>query len=278
LLRDVGNLTVVGVMRFDNADLDNLEANGLLEDVVLHELGHILGFGTLWNDFGLLQNPSLPSNDGADTHFSGPLAIAAFDVVGGTNFTGGSKVPVENRQGGPGSQDSHWRESVFDSELLTGFLDAGANPLSAVTAESMADMTYVVNAAAADAYVLPPGAAPPAAQAATVTRLDLIDDIWRTARSDRRHLAWAAVPRGQGGKSSHCCQPVMEYTPKRQLCIGERGAFTRSFVTMGWMGLHSLELSKWQTRTKAETLRGNVAWSTLFTKTKRRVARGTLAR
>ena len=53
------------------------------------------------------------------------------DRLGGSSYTGGASVPVENTQGGQGTQDSHWRETIFVAELMTGFLDAGVtNPLS----------------------------------------------------------------------------------------------------------------------------------------------------
>lgn len=48
-LRNTGTLLpYVGLMRFDIADLSNLEASGELADVVLHEMGHVLGYGVLW--------------------------------------------------------------------------------------------------------------------------------------------------------------------------------------------------------------------------------------
>lgn len=157
-LRDADMLTVVGVMRFDTDDLPRLETDGRLLDVVIHEIGHVLGVGSLWDDFGFLVNPSLPGNEGADTHFTGPRGIAAFDAAGGSSFSPGSKVPVENTQGGAGTRDSHWRESVFETELMTGFVD-GVNPLSAVTVESLGDLGYIVNANLADPYSLPGTAA-----------------------------------------------------------------------------------------------------------------------
>ena len=46
--------------------------------VSLHEIGHVLGFGTIWNDFGFRQD-----YPGDDPHFNGPLAIAAFNAAGG---------------------------------------------------------------------------------------------------------------------------------------------------------------------------------------------------
>jgi hypothetical protein len=70
---------------------------------------------------------------------------------------------VENT-GGPGTRDSHWRETVHNAELMTGWIEGGgvANPLSEITIASMADMGYLVDMTAADPYVLfnPLGAPP----------------------------------------------------------------------------------------------------------------------
>lgn len=151
-IRNPGNLPIVGRMRFDTDDLANLEANGQLDEVILHEMGHVLGFGSLWETFGYLKNPSLPDPGGEDTHFDGPRAIEAFDEMGGTSYTGGAKVPVENTQGGVGTRDAHWRESVFAHELMTGFLDPGVNPLSRLSVASMWDLAYTVNLAGSDSY------------------------------------------------------------------------------------------------------------------------------
>ncbi len=150
----VGELPGVGIMNFDAEDLAFLAQNDLLGVVVLHEMGHVLGLGSLWSDMGLLADPSLPAANGADPHFTGNAALAAFDAAGGTTYPG-PKVPVENT-GGPGSADAHWRETVFDHELMTGFIDFGSDPLSAVSAASLADQGYEVDEAESDPYLLGP--------------------------------------------------------------------------------------------------------------------------
>ena len=71
-------------------------------------------------------------------------------VVGGS----GESVPVANT-GGPGTADGHWRESVFDNELMTGYLDSGDNPLSAITVGSLGDIGYGVDLDASDPYGTP---------------------------------------------------------------------------------------------------------------------------
>jgi hypothetical protein len=176
--RTAGNLSLLGGMRFDTADLDNIEIQGLLDDVILHELGHVIGVGTLWSTFGFLQDPSNTSGPIVDTHFNGPDAIAAFDAIGGTSYTGGAKVPVENdnTEFGNGSLNGHWRESVFANELMTPRINGGSNPLSIVTAESLDDMGYTIDPSAADPYsqTFTLRAAPQAAGFS----IDLHDDIW----------------------------------------------------------------------------------------------------
>ena len=157
-----------GSMKFDVDDIAAMAEDGILEEVILHEMGHVLGIGTLWGDLGLLQNPSLGTDEEVDTHFPGSLTIEAFDNAGGADYTG-EKVPVENcanRHRGAetcgdsrGSDDGHWRESVLDHELMTPFLGSGASPLSAITIQSLADMGYTVDVSEAEAYQLPDSAA-----------------------------------------------------------------------------------------------------------------------
>jgi hypothetical protein len=172
-------LTVVGVTQFDIFDLDFLESIGLLDDVILHEIAHVLGFGSLWSEepFDFLQNPSFPNNPGADTHFNGPNAVAAFDDLPGgpwippTSAT--SKVPVENTEGGSGVRDSHWRESTFVTELMTGFIGTDSNPMSTVTIESLRDLGYEVDITQADPYSLEGENGQPALQPGFL----LLDDV-----------------------------------------------------------------------------------------------------
>ncbi len=137
-------------MRFDVADLDALEQAGFLDEVIVHEMGHVLGIGTIWSTLDLLQGAGTD-----DPYFTGAAALQAFLDVGGAVYAG-NPVPVANT-GGAGTRDAHWRESVFDNELMTGFLNGGvANPLSVVSIASLEDLGYVVDLGAADAYALPP--------------------------------------------------------------------------------------------------------------------------
>ena len=181
VIRSGTNFPALGGIFFDSADIDRLETDGNLDDVVLHEMGHVLGFGTLWPNAGFLQDPSDTSQGGvgdADTYFTGPRALVVFDSLGGAGYIG-NKVPVENDTStfGPGSLDGHWREGVMDTELMTPLLDAGVtNELSALTIASQEDLGYQVNTGGADGYVVP---GPPALVAGTRRLIDLRGDVWR---------------------------------------------------------------------------------------------------
>ncbi|MEO8451124.1 MAG: leishmanolysin-related zinc metalloendopeptidase [Gemmatimonadota bacterium] len=145
-IRDDNGLTVMGRMRFDTDDLASLESSGLLNTVILHEMGHVLGIGSLWD----LEGIDLLRQAGtADPFFVGGTATAAF-LAAVPAFTG-SIVPVEG-SGGSGTRDSHWRETVLRNELMTGFVNQGANPLSAITIGSLRDEGYLVNDAVADDF------------------------------------------------------------------------------------------------------------------------------
>ncbi|HEX9270914.1 MAG TPA: leishmanolysin-related zinc metalloendopeptidase [Candidatus Binatia bacterium] len=139
-------LPAKGIMSFDSADLAQMQANGTLLDVITHEMGHVIGIGTIWTSKGLLvgANTSNPT-------FKGTNAKKEYGILKGT---GPVAVPVENT-GGPGTKNSHWRESVFKNELMSGFIAGQNNPLSKLTAANLKDLGYVVDMNAAEAYTLP---------------------------------------------------------------------------------------------------------------------------
>ena len=161
---------VLGAMVFDRADVGSLAGSGDLSETALHEIAHVLGFGLASNWDGLVRD-SVPGIPGADPHFAGAGAIAAFDAAGGTGYTGG-KVPVTD-------DGAHWRESVLGLELMTPAIRSGVlDPLSAITIRALADMGYQVNTGLAQSFVL---ASPDAAVAVAdeARTINLGDDVYR---------------------------------------------------------------------------------------------------
>lgn len=135
-----------GLMRFDSADVAGLMLDGRFVQVVEHEMAHVLGVGTMWSSMSLISGSGT-----SDPRFTGSNAVTEWHALGGTG-----DVPVE-AAGGSGTAEAHWRESVFVSELMTGWLNWGTNPISRLTIASLADLGYQVDLSQADGYTLPSG-------------------------------------------------------------------------------------------------------------------------
>ncbi len=144
VFREGSFLPARGIMEFDSADIEFLEAEGQLDEVILHEMAHVIGFGTIWRDLDLLTDVLSPNS-----RIVGARATAEYNEIFGVSESG---IPVEAKREGPGTALSHWDDDLFGNELMTGFIALEENPLSRITAASMGDLGYEVNVDAADAY------------------------------------------------------------------------------------------------------------------------------
>ena len=173
LLRPQGSrdefLTITGFMEFDVDDIPTMIEQGLWNTVIMHEMGHVIGMlDFVWSRKNLVRNKFTPQwsfvGQTAMEEFGklqDPCANATIAQLFGVAPTtgraaagGGVPVPIEDNFG-PGTQGSHWRESVFGNEMMTGFVDQGLNPLSRVTGGALKDIGYTVNLDACDPYTLP---------------------------------------------------------------------------------------------------------------------------
>ena len=140
-------LAAEGDMRFDTADLAALENNGSLESVILHEMAHVLGFGTLWQLNGVYTAGS--------GQYTGANALSYWQTEFGQSNA--SYIPIE-LGGGEGTAGGHWNEvnngaaltGITDTnntdmryELMTGWLNTPTF-VSDMTIASFADIGYEV--------------------------------------------------------------------------------------------------------------------------------------
>lgn len=147
-----------GDMIFDTADTAALVGAGLFDEVILHEMGHVLGIGVLWSsaDVGF---PGRQEHYIFGTgQYTGPAGLAAYNAEFGQS---GTYVPVE-LGGGSGTANAHWNEvnngvattgllsnlqpGPFNDmryELMTGWLN-GPLFMSSLTSQSMVDLGYTV--------------------------------------------------------------------------------------------------------------------------------------
>lgn len=145
-LRTADRLPVSGAMRFDTYDLALLDQRGWFDEVIVHEMGHVLGIGTLWNYFrALRQGPVV------DYAYVGKFGNIHWNAEGGEGL-----LPIAN-VGAAGSIGSHWRESVMRNELMTPSINIGENPLSRISAAGMRDLGYGVGIVG-EQYALDKGA------------------------------------------------------------------------------------------------------------------------
>jgi len=141
-------LPAKGKMIFDTADLAEMEKRGTLVDVITHEMGHVLGIGTLWKMKGLIAGSGT-----ATPTFTGANASREYATLTGNPA---ELLPLEE-SGGPGTAEGHWDEETFRNELMSGFISSPNNPLSRMTVASLQDLGYVVDMNAAEPYGLPFG-------------------------------------------------------------------------------------------------------------------------
>jgi Leishmanolysin len=164
-------LTVYGIMFFDVADLADIADAGVLDEVIVHEMGHVIGIGSLWDapaipETGFAGRNLLQQENTSNPIFVGVRANVGYQQLGGTQF-----VPVEG-DFGPGTALGHWDEDTFGNELMTGFISfTGPSPLSDVTAGSLRDLGYVARAQG-EPYTLPTPEAAAAVISAQIGRLE----------------------------------------------------------------------------------------------------------
>ena len=122
-----------GFVDFDVNDLDSLEESDLLFSVLLHEVAHVMGLGTLWEANGVYVDDS--------GEYLGASGLAAyqeeFDPLA-------AFVPVE-LDFGPGTANAHWDENWAggSAALMTGIFE-GPTFTSNTTIASFTDLGYLV--------------------------------------------------------------------------------------------------------------------------------------
>ena len=100
----------------------------------------LTGIGTLWETTGVT------GTDRQNCPYRGPKANAEYTAISGC-----SVVPTE-LDGSEGTRCGHWDEVCMGNELMTGFLDAGNNPLSRISIASLEDIGYEVDYRNVDSY------------------------------------------------------------------------------------------------------------------------------
>ena len=105
-----------GLMQFDELDVDALVADNTFYGVVLHEMAHVLGIGTLWTYNNNVNGTIYPLYTTDSGQYTGPSGLAAWQAEFGQSSA--TYVPVE-LEGEEGTANAHW------DEIAGGFFDTG---------------------------------------------------------------------------------------------------------------------------------------------------------
>lgn len=136
-------------LRVDTDDIDPLIANGWFLDMLIHEIAHAIGFGSLWT-----RNHLYVPGSG---RYTGQHALKAYRSEFGQPHA--EFVPVETG-GSRGTRDRHWDEidggcvdtgiastvhgSDIRYELMTGWFNGPDLFISHTTRQQFVDLGYVV--------------------------------------------------------------------------------------------------------------------------------------
>lgn len=134
-------LPAAGNMKFDSDDINDLISKGTFQNVIIHEVGHVLGLGTLWDNFGLINLQ--------DDAYDGVHARTEWQKLGCGDD---QPYPPVETEGSAGTKFKHWSETCMDNELMTGFIGTSYTPLSSLTIASLEDLGYVVDYSKADIF------------------------------------------------------------------------------------------------------------------------------
>ena len=136
----IRGLPYSGFISFDQDDVQTLKDNGTFQNVIEHEMGHILGIGSIWSDWGI-------TGSGSSCPYLGTHANNEYKAL-----TGCARIPTE-LDGGSGTKCVHFDETCLNNELMTGFINFNTpNPLSRMTVGALDDLGYEVDYTKADAF------------------------------------------------------------------------------------------------------------------------------
>ena len=137
-------VAAAGKMTFDSADMAKMQADGIFDEVVLHEMEHVIGLGTLWEANGLYVQ-------GSGEYLSGTHADYEWKAIGCSG-----PLPVE-LDGRGGTANSHWDEACLGNEISTGYVEGPGTtswPVSRITIGMLQDMGYGVDYNQADPFTI----------------------------------------------------------------------------------------------------------------------------
>jgi len=138
-----------GSMNFDSADPADMESTGILDEVITHEIGHVLGIGTLWDENwnqlyinGSVQYTGAFALDAYRDEFDPLATYVPVELGGGADTANRHWNENDNGSGSTGITGQNGRD--FTQELMTGWIgvDSDNHYISNTTLGSLQDLGF----------------------------------------------------------------------------------------------------------------------------------------
>ena len=126
-------MTEAGPMSFDSADAASYLNQGLWDDIITHEMMHVLGFGTLWN-----TAPNRSVRDSGSVYRQGRIGR-----LSGRRSPRVRPIYRSRLAAAPEPPGRIGPKSALGNELMTPYIN-GTNNLSSFSLMSLADLGYHV--------------------------------------------------------------------------------------------------------------------------------------
>jgi len=89
-------------------------------DVILHEMAHCLGFGTVWDNLNF-YNATCNTAGTVPISYTGTNGVAAYQTTNCVTWAPDPLIEVGTES--PGSDCGHWKEANYRTELMTPVRD-----------------------------------------------------------------------------------------------------------------------------------------------------------
>jgi hypothetical protein len=191
---DGTELTISGMMQFDAADAGTNPDPNFWGGVILHEMGHVLGIGSIWEDRGCMSGCAAGS--GSPNFYLCKAARREYAATPGCK----GDLPIETIMGA-GSGCAHFSEAGLGIELMTPRASYSGMPMSRITLGAIEDLygPGSVDYSKADNYTCP-GSAIQAAAAARARASEPEDHIMLRTKPESTPLE--GVPARAAARSS----------------------------------------------------------------------------
>jgi trimeric autotransporter adhesin len=105
------NIPCIGQMAFDLDDVERMKEENTYYPVILHEMGHVMGIGSIWEGTGITGSSR------KNCPYRGANGNREYQAISGCT----SRTLPTEQDGGGSTRCGHFSEDCFKDEVMTGY-------------------------------------------------------------------------------------------------------------------------------------------------------------